>query len=109
MDTTYCMVMTTTENEEGAVALAREVVEAQLAACIQVTRIRSVFVWEGAVNDENECLLLIKTRTDVYERLEAFIREHHPYDVPELLQVPVTGGLGPYLSWVDEMTGAATP
>jgi periplasmic divalent cation tolerance protein len=103
VETDYCMAMTTTEDEDSAATLARQVVEAQLAACVQIVRIRSVFVWDGAVNDTPEQLLLIKTRTDVYRRLEALIHEHHPYDVPEILQVPVIGGFASYLAWVDEM------
>lgn len=106
-DHNYCVAMTTTGNEEDALSLARQLVDAHLGACVQILDIRSVFVWEGAVNDEKEQLLLIKTRSDLYEKVEAFIGEHHPYDVPEILQVPVTGGFASYLGWVDEATQAA--
>lgn len=100
----YCVVMTTLDDEASAATLARQVVEARLGACVQILRIRSFFVWEGAVNDAPEFLMLVKTRSDAYAELEAFIREHHPYDVPEILQTPVTAGFGPYLAWIDEMT-----
>ncbi len=104
----YCVVMTTLDDEAGAATLARQVVEARLGACVQILGIRSFFVWEGAVNDAPEFLLLIKTRSSAYVELEAFIRRHHPYAVPEILQTPVTAGYGPYLAWIDEMTGRET-
>jgi periplasmic divalent cation tolerance protein len=102
----YCMAMTTTDEREAATQLARRLVEARLAACVQILDVRSVFTWQGSVDDAAECLLLIKTRCDLYERLESFIREHHSYDVPEILRVPIAGGFGPYLSWMDESTSS---
>jgi len=106
MTSEYCVAMTTLEDEDSASRLARAVVEAKLAACVQLMHIRSTFCWEGAVEDAREVLVLIKTRIGVYERLEQFVRDIHPYDVPEILQIPVTSGYGPYLSWVDDNTTA---
>lgn len=103
----YSVVFTTTETESDARALASQLVEAQLVACAQIVAIQSIFSWEGKVNDASESLLLLKTRTDLYEKLEAYLQEHHPYDVPEILQVPVTAGFGPYLNWMNENTTAA--
>lgn len=104
MASDYSIVMTTTEDEQGAAALARAVVEARLAACAQILAIRSLYVWDGAVNDAAERLLLFKTRADLYQPLEEFIRARHPYEVPEILQVPVSAGFDPYLSWVERST-----
>jgi periplasmic divalent cation tolerance protein len=98
--------MTTIDDEAAAARLARQVVERQLAACVQILTVRSVFVWEGVVDDTPELLLLMKTRADRYEQLEAFIREQHSYDAPEILQLPVARGFGPYLAWIDENTQA---
>ena len=106
MTSEYCIAMTTLEDEESASQLARSVVEAKLAACVQLTHIRSTFSWEGKVEDAAEVLIVMKTRADVYERLQQFICDNHPYDVPEILQIPVTGGYGPYLSWVNDHTAA---
>lgn len=102
----YCIAMTTAGDEETAATLARGIVEAQLGACVQIVPIRSFYVWEGQVNDEAEQLLLVKTRSDRYADLEAHIREHHSYDVPEIIRVPITGGSTPYLAWIDDMTKA---
>jgi periplasmic divalent cation tolerance protein len=64
--------------------------------------LRSVFTWKGELCDETECLLVIKTRADIYERLEKRIQELHPYEVPEILALTVNRGLSNYLKWVDE-------
>lgn len=106
MTSEHCIAMTTLEDEESASRLARSVVEAKLAACVQLMHIRSTFSWQGRVEDSAEVLVLMKTRADVYERLQHFICDNHPYDVPEILQIPVTNGYGPYLSWVNENTTA---
>jgi len=104
MTTEHCMAMTTIDDEAAAGRLARRMVEHKLAACVQILPVRSVFVWDGAVDDTPEFLLLIKTRSDRYEQLETFIREHHSYDVPEILQLAIGRGFGPYLAWIDENT-----
>jgi periplasmic divalent cation tolerance protein len=98
------MTMTTIDDDAAASALAREIVERGLGACVQILTVRSVFAWEGAVEETPELLLLVKSRADRYEELEAYIREHHPYDVPEILQVPIVRGFAPYLAWMDERT-----
>ncbi len=104
MTSDYCIAMTTLEDEDSASRLARALVEAKLAACVQLVHIRSTFSWQGAVEDARELLVLMKTRASVYDRLEQFVCDHHPYDVPEILQIPVTTGYGPYLSWVNANT-----
>jgi len=106
MTSDYCIAMTTFEDEDSASRLARALVEARLAACVQLVHIRSTFSWEGAVEDASEVLVLMKTRTGVYERLQQFVCDNHPYDIPEILQIPVTAGYGPYLSWVNDNTTA---
>lgn len=100
----YCMAMVTTDSEDKAVTLAKELVEAKLAACVQIASIRSIFVWEGKADDASEYLLLAKTSDSRYDDLEKFVKQNHDYDVPEILKVPITSGYGPYLSWVDENT-----
>ncbi len=107
MSSEYCIVMTTTETDTDAKSLARKLVEERLVACAQILSINSVFSWDGEVNETPEWLLLLKTRADIYERLESYLQEHHPYDVPEILRVEVDGGFGPYLNWMTENTVSA--
>ena len=100
MDHTACIVMTTASTEDEAEALAAAIVEARLAACVQVQRVRSFYVWQDALHHEPEWLLMIKTLSVRYAALEAFIRERHSYETPEIVQVPVTDGSPDYLRWL---------
>lgn len=104
MTASHCIAMTTVGSEDDASKLAQAIVEARLGACVQVVAIRSFYRWQGAIADDPEQLLLIKTRTDRYEQLEAFVAERHPYELPEIVQVPLTAGFAPYLAWIEDET-----
>lgn len=99
------VVLSTTDSDDEAQRLARGLVEARLAACVQIVGpVRSVFRWEGAVQVEPEYQLVVKT-TRVAEVTD-WIVEHHSYDVPEVIALPVVGGHETYLTWVaDESSG----
>lgn len=107
IESAYCVVLTTCGNREAAEALASQVIQGRLAACIQLFPITSFFEWEGAVQHEDEVLLLLKTRTALYADLERFIAKHHEYDVPEVIRLPIGTGLDAYLGWIDEVTAPA--
>lgn len=99
----HILVMTTVGNEEHAADLARALVERRVAACVNiVSSVRSLYRWKGKIEDESELLLLMKTRADRYTALEKALQELHPYEVPELIAVPIESGSTAYLSWVDE-------
>lgn len=101
----YLLVLTTHPDREGALALARQLLEQRLAACINILpAMRSVYVWEGRLESGEEHQLFIKTRAERYPALERAIAAHHPYEVPEILALPITRGLGAYLRWLDETT-----
>lgn len=88
-------------DEEVASYLAHELVDRRLAACVQVVGpIRSVYRWDGAVEDERELLLIVKTTRDRIEEIEALLRTDHPYEVPELVAVPIVAGGRDYLEWL---------
>lgn len=102
----FCQVVTTTDSREATVELARSVVAARLGACAQVVGpITSVYWWDGAVQTSEEWQCLIKTTEERYPALEAHIRRHHPYDVPEIVRTPITAGLPAYLQWIADETG----
>ena len=82
--------------------LARLIVEERLAACVNISQVRSTFVWEGKVEEEAEDLLIIKTKREVVDELTARIREVHPYDLPEIVVLPIVGGDEEYLEWISE-------
>ncbi|HWR01388.1 MAG TPA: divalent-cation tolerance protein CutA [Chlorobaculum sp.] len=100
----YCMVVTTAPDRQVAENLAVGILGNRLAACVQMGEIRSYFLWDGALQKENEVVLSIKTTGKRYAALESYIRDHHPYDVPEIIKLPVTGGLPDYLAWLDSST-----
>ncbi len=106
-DQTYCILLTTAGSQEEADKLAAGLVENRLAACVQITNITSYYFWNDQVNHDPELLLLIKTRSSLYPQIEAFLSQHHSYDLPEIVQVPIQGGLPGYLNWIAENTGAA--
>ena len=95
------IVMTNLPNEQAAAALASALVEARLAACVNLLpAVQSVYRWQGKVERATEVSLLIKTTQVHYAALEAAIRAAHPYELPEVLALPVTAGLPSYLQWV---------
>ncbi|MDJ0850972.1 MAG: divalent-cation tolerance protein CutA [Myxococcota bacterium] len=97
------VVLVTAPDLEVARSLARDLVERRLAACVNVVPgIRSLYRWEGEVQEDDEVLLVVKTRADRGDALASRIRELHPYDVPEVLALPAAGGSEPYLRWLRE-------
>ena len=99
------IVLCTCPDEAAAGHLARGLVEARLAACANIIPgVRSVYRWEGSVQEEGEVLLVIKTSVDRYPALENWLQEHHPYEVPEIISLPVDKGFHPYLTWITHET-----
>ena len=95
------LVITNCPDEETANRIALAVVEAKLAACVNILpRVQSIYRWQGVVESAAEVPLLIKTTAAAYPALEAAIRERHPYDVPEIIALPITAGLPAYLNWL---------
>lgn len=94
-------------NETGAGQLGHQLVTEGLAACVtRVPGARSTYVWQGTVQEQAEVLLLIKTTTGRLPTLKARLRELHPYELPELVILPVTDGNEPYLAWVADTVRA---
>ncbi len=95
------VVLITAPNVDVAAKLARALVAERLAACVNVVPgVRSFYRWEGEVQDDAEVLLIAKTRGDRGEALAARVKDLHPYDLPEILELPATGGSAAYLAWV---------
>ena len=103
------LVMTTFPQREAAESLARELLAARLAACIHIgTTVYSLYHWHGEIETADEIPVAIKTRAALYPRLEAAIREAHPYELPEIVAVPITHGLPAYLDWIEAETAAGS-
>jgi periplasmic divalent cation tolerance protein len=95
------LVLTTLPDKAQAEALARELLTARLAACIQIgATVQSLYHWRGQIETAREIPLAIKTRTGLYPRVEEAIRRRHPYELPEIVAVPISCGLPAYLDWI---------
>jgi len=96
--------MTTTETKEEAEKIAQYLVEQKLAACVQITGpITSIYRWKGKVEKAQEWLCLIKTREELYDKVETAIKKLHSYETPEIFAVPIIKGSSEYLSWLDDV------
>ena len=102
------LVLTNLPDRAAAERLAESLIEKRLAACVNILApCRSVYRWKDAVQHEEEHPMLIKTTAERYAELEAAIRAGHPYELPEIIAVPVERGLPAYLDWVVAETGAS--
>lgn len=91
----------TCPSDEVATRLAHALVDAEVAACVNVVPgVRSIYRWEGKVTEDAEVLLVIKTTRAAFPSLESALRAQHPYTVPELVALPLAGGSAPYLAWM---------
>ena len=99
------VVLCTCPDETAAKELAVGLVEQQLAACVNVLPgIRSIYRWQGQVQDDGEALMVIKTSGEAYPELERWLAEQHPYELPEVIALPLEQGLPGYLEWVAQET-----
>ena len=98
----YGVVMVTASSRTEAEAIAKNLVESKLAACVSLLPINSIYTWQEKLHTEEEWQLLIKTDLAKFETLEAKIRELHSYQVPEIIALPLIAGSAPYLAWISE-------
>ena len=100
MDPEFGIVLTTVATPDDARRLADGLLDQRLAACVQTLAIQSSYRWKGAVQREPEQLLLIKTRAALYPAVETYLRAHHPYELPEIVYLPIAAGSPDYLRWL---------
>jgi periplasmic divalent cation tolerance protein len=95
------VVLSTCATEKDAERLARVLLDARLAACVNVIpRVSSFYHWKGAIESADECLLLIKSSRPLFEALKVELEKVHPYEVPEVIAVPIVEGAANYLNWI---------
>ena len=104
MNNDYSIIITTFADKDSAKKTAKLLIERRLAACVQMFPIESVYLWKNEICDENETVLFLKSKTALFDNITAEIREIHTYEVPEIIQIPITGGLPEYLKWIDDCT-----
>ncbi len=99
------LIFSNCSSEEEAARIARHLVETRVAACVNIVPgVRSVYRWQGAVEEAQEWTLLIKSRKELFHRVREELRSIHSYEVPELIAVPIAAGLEQYLNWIDSST-----
>jgi periplasmic divalent cation tolerance protein len=105
----YLIALCTCPDAETAARLAGALVEQGLAACVNIVAgVTSVYRWQGRVHHDSEQLLIIKTRRARYQKMESRLRELHPYELPEIVAVPMERGLEAYLEWIRTQTDGGT-
>lgn len=101
----YVVVLVTAPNGDVAASIAHAVVEEKLAACVSIVPgLRSIYSWQGKICDDAEVLCLIKTRRALFPQLRDRVTTLHPYEIPEIVALPLTDGNAPYLAWLSSET-----
>lgn len=100
----YAVVLTTFANMEEAKKIVKALLEEKLAACVQLTEIKSKYWWKGKIESSEEILCLIKTKEKLFEKIEKRIKELHSYTVPEIIMLRIEDGNKEYLKWLEEST-----
>lgn len=98
----YGVILVTAPSTTEGKAIAKTLIQEKLAACVSMMPVYSIYTWQNEVQQEEECQLLIKSDLAYFPRLEARIREIHPYEVPEIIALPMIAGSQPYLQWISE-------
>lgn len=100
----FCMISTTLPDEASAKTIIHLLLEQKLAACVQMMPVQSFYRWEGKLCESSEQLVLIKTRSNLFPKIEEVVLKNHPYTTPQLIQLPIEQGLSAYLAWMKEET-----
>ncbi|HIS88081.1 TPA: divalent-cation tolerance protein CutA [Candidatus Avigastranaerophilus faecigallinarum] len=101
----YCIINCTTKNKEEAIYIAKSLVERKLIACCNIVpSITSVYEWKNDLCCDEECLMVMKTKTELFNEVEIAIKKLHTYDTPEIICIPINNGSSEYLSWVNKQT-----
>ena len=99
------VVCTTVDSIKEARSISKILVEENLAACVQIDQVRSIFEWEDEVDEALEFRISIKTVADNYDQVEEKLLEIHPYELPEIISLPIVHAYVPYAEWVDNQCG----
>ena len=97
-----CRVVLCTASPEDGEKIAKSLVEEHLAACVNISNVRSCYLWNGQLNLDHEVLLIIKTEQTRIEVMISRIRELHSYELPEIIVLPIIDGYQPYLDWISQ-------
>lgn len=97
----YLVVLVTAKDKPEARRIARKLLQKKLAACVNILPIESMFIWDDAIQEEDEVLMIVKTKTEAFDELMSTVKIAHSYDTPEIIGAPVILGSREYLKWID--------
>ena len=100
----YCSIYITTKDEEEARRIGKALVEEKLAACVNINPIKSIYRWEGQIQEEGEVAMFVKTRAELADEIIRRVKELHSYEVPCIVSYPIAKGYPDFLKWVEEST-----
>jgi periplasmic divalent cation tolerance protein len=98
----HLVVLVTASSDAQARRLARKLLQNKLAACVNFVPVESMFLWKGDIQEEEEILMIVKTRADLFDGLMSAIKTAHTYDTPEIIGMPIVLGSREYLKWMDD-------
>jgi len=101
----YSIIITTTPSKKDAKKLAKLLLSKNLCACVQIEKIYSLYRWNETIQKDKEFRLFIKTKNSLFKKIKSTIKENHPYDIPQIIEVPITNGNKEYFDWVDGGVG----
>jgi periplasmic divalent cation tolerance protein len=102
IESKFCIIFTNTDDQDLAYKIAKALIEEKLAACASVYEVKSFFIWGSAVNERQEFRIMIKSKSENYQKIKARVLELHNDEVPEIIQIDITNGLESYLNWISE-------
>jgi periplasmic divalent cation tolerance protein len=98
----HLVVLVTASSSAQARRIARRLLQSKLAACVNMIPVESMFLWKGEIQEEEEVLMVIKTRSEAFDELMNAVKAMHTYDTPEIIAMPVVMGSREYLKWIDD-------
>ena len=102
MNSEHSIIITAFADKDSARKTAKLLLERRLAACVQMFPVESVYLWKEEICGGSETALFIKSKTALFDKITAAVRESHTYEVPEIIQIPINDGLPEYLKWIDD-------
>lgn len=102
----YIVALVTVPSEEVGTAVAQALLDRRLVACVNIVpAVNSLYVWEGELCSDDELLLIIKSKAALFDELASVVQDVHPYEVPEIIALPIVAGSQDYLDWIEKVTG----